>query len=62
MSSVRWTEEQLQNYQRLREKPKLEAPIEIVVPQPKVSKIERRFAQQLADNPDTTVASIKIPA
>ena len=30
----------------------MEAPIEIVVPQPKVSKIERRFSQQLADNPD----------
>ena len=51
-NSVRWTEEQLRNYQRSHEKPKLEAPIEIVVPQPKVSKIERRFAQQLADNPD----------
>ena len=51
-NSVRWTEEQLRNYQRSHEKPKLEAPIEIVVPQPKVSKIERRFSQQLADNPD----------
>ena len=50
-NSVRWTEEQLENWKR-QQKPKLAAPIEIIVPQPKVSKIERRFAQQLADNPD----------
>lgn len=52
-SSLRWTPEQLEQYRR-RQEPKLhiDEPI-VLVPQPKaVSKLERRFSQQLADNPD----------
>ena len=51
-NSVRWTAEQLSNYLKSQSRPKLDVMIEVVVPQPKVSKLERRFAQQLADNPD----------
>ncbi len=52
MGSVRWTLEQLENYRKRRE-PVLciDEPI-VLVTQPKVSKLERRFSQQLADNPD----------
>lgn len=52
MSSIRWTPEQLENYRSRHERiaPPIDEPI-IIVPQPeKVSKLERRFAQQLADN------------
>ena len=52
-SGIRWTAEQLENFLKRRTPLKVdELPI-VVVPQPeKVSKIERRFSQQLADNPD----------
>lgn len=52
MSSRRWTPEQVENYRKRRE-PRIliDEPI-IVIAQPKVSKLERRFSQQLADNPD----------
>lgn len=52
-SSLRWTPEQLEQY-RKRQEPKLriDEPI-VLVPQPReISKLERRFSQQLADNPD----------
>lgn len=54
MSSIRWTEEQLQNFQRRQEKitPPIDEPIVIVPTPEKVSKLERRFSQQLADNLD----------
>lgn len=56
MSSLRWTPEQVENYRKKREpKIRIDEPI-VVVAQPKVSKIERRFEQQLADNPDIPVA------
>lgn len=54
MSTIRWTEEQLENFKRRQEtlQPPIDEPI-VLVPQPeKVSKLERRFSQQLADNPD----------
>lgn len=52
MSSLRWTPEQLEQY-RKRHEPRLQIDEPIVlVTQPKVSKLERRFSQQLADNPD----------
>jgi hypothetical protein len=51
-STLRWTPEQLDAYQKRREpKLQIDEPI-VLVEQPRVSKIERRFAQQLADNPD----------
>jgi predicted lipid carrier protein YhbT len=49
-NSVRWTEEQLANFKRRRETLTVSEPIQLV-PQPeKVSKIERRFDQQLVEN------------
>lgn len=52
-SSLRWTPEQLENYRKRREpKLQIDEPIALV-PQPRtVSKLERRFSQQLAENPD----------
>lgn len=52
-SSLRWTPEQLAQYNKRREpKLRIDEPI-VLVPQPRpVSKLERRFSQQLADNPD----------
>lgn len=52
-SSLRWTPEQLENY-RKRQEPRLriDEPIALVAQPEKVSKLERRFSQQLADNPD----------
>lgn len=56
MSSLRWTPEQVESYLKRREpKLRIDEPI-VVVAQPKVSKIERRLEQQLADNPDIPVA------
>lgn len=51
--TLRWTPEQLENY-RKRQEPRLviNEPIAIVAQPQKVSKLERRFSQQLADNPD----------
>ena len=53
MTSVRWTPEQLANYRQRREpKLRLDDPI-VLVSQPRpVSKLERRFSQQLTDNPE----------
>jgi hypothetical protein len=53
VSSLRWTPEQLENY-RKRQEPRIviDEPIAIVAQPQKVSKLERRFSQQLADNPD----------
>ena len=53
MTSVRWTPEQLANYRQRREpRMVLDDPI-VLVSQPRpVSKLERRFSQQLVDNPD----------
>lgn len=50
---LRWTPEQLANYRRRREpKIQIDEPIVVVAQPHQVSKIERRFSQQLTDNPD----------
>ena len=53
MSSLRWTPEQLENYRKRREpRLRIDEPIALVAQPQRVSKLERRFSQQLADNPD----------
>lgn len=51
--SLRWTEEQLEDFKRRRHPLAINEPI-VTVSQPKTSKLERRFSQQLSDNPDIT--------
>lgn len=50
-SGIRWTEEQLADFRRRLEKPKPAAVVQ-VVEAPRVSKLERRFEQQLAETPE----------
>lgn len=53
--TLRWTPEQLENYKKKRrDRPLLvvDEPIVLVQQPGIVSKLERRFSQQLADNPD----------
>lgn len=50
MSSVRWTEEQLADFNRRREVTAPAAPVKVAAQADKVSKIERRFDQQLAES------------
>lgn len=57
MSALRWTAEQLQQYEKRRGL-KIEIPILAASQawQPKESKLERRIVQQLAENPDIPAA------
>lgn len=53
MNSLRWTPEQLADYQKRQGQPKaLEIPILAAPVVQKESKLERRMVQQLAENPD----------
>lgn len=55
MSSLRWSAEQLAEYQRRHSQP-IEVPVLAPLAPVKESKLERRFNQQLADNPEIPAA------
>lgn len=49
--SLRWTEEQLEAFKKRRQTLAINEQI-VIVSQPKISKLERRFSQQLSDSSD----------
>lgn len=52
-NAIRWTPEQLADYEKKRKPAPLEIPVFVQPkPQPTESKLERRLSQQLADNPE----------